>query len=91
MKLRDRYPSFKELCDDLDESESEISDILDKAGYRYDEATNQFKGKQMMAGEQFRELREMPCRKLILATDADDAGMEARDRIRKNVKKKSKL
>ncbi len=45
MKLRDRYPSFKELCDDLDESESEISDILDKAGYRYDEATNQFKGK----------------------------------------------
>ena len=45
MKLRDRYPSFKELCDNLDESESEISDILDKAGYRYDEATNQFKGK----------------------------------------------
>jgi len=45
MKLRDRYPSLKELCDDLDESESEISDILDKAGYRYDEATNQFKGK----------------------------------------------
>lgn len=45
MKLRDRYLSFKELCDDLDESESEISDILDKAGYKYDEATNQFKGK----------------------------------------------
>ena len=45
MKLRDRYGSLDELCDDLDESESEISDILDKAGYRYDEATNQFKGK----------------------------------------------
>ncbi len=45
MKLRDRYGSLDELCDDLDESKSEISDILDKAGYRYDEATNQFKGK----------------------------------------------
>ena len=45
MKLRDRYGSLDELCEDLDESESEISDILDKAGYRYDEATNQFKGK----------------------------------------------
>ncbi len=45
MKLRDRYGSLDELCDDIDESESEISDILDKAGYRYDEATNQFKGK----------------------------------------------
>ena len=45
MKLRDRYESLDELCEDLDESESEISDILDKAGYRYDEATNQFKGK----------------------------------------------
>lgn len=45
MKLRDRYGSLDELCEDLDESKSEISDILDKAGYRYDEATNQFKGK----------------------------------------------
>ena len=45
MKLRDRYGSLDELCDDLDESKSEISDILGKAGYRYDEATNQFKGK----------------------------------------------
>lgn len=45
MKLRDRYRSLDELCNDLDENKSEISDILDKAGYRYDEATNQFKGK----------------------------------------------
>ena len=37
---------------------------------------------------QFKELRELPCRKLILATDADDAGMEARKRIRENVKNK---
>lgn len=37
---------------------------------------------------QFRELRELPCRKLVLATDADSAGMEARERIRANVKNK---
>lgn len=37
---------------------------------------------------QFRELRDMPCRKLILATDADGAGMRARQRIRNNVKNK---
>ena len=37
---------------------------------------------------QFKELRELPCRKLILATDADDAGMKARKRIRQNVKNK---
>ena len=45
MKLRDRYGSLDELCEDLDESKAEISEILDNAGYRYDEATNQFKGK----------------------------------------------
>ena len=37
---------------------------------------------------QFKQLRELPCRKLILATDNDKAGMRARDRIRKNVKNK---
>ncbi len=45
MKLRDRYGSLEELCDDLDESITEITEILDKAGYKYDEAQNQFKGK----------------------------------------------
>ncbi len=45
MKLRDRYRSLDDLCDDMDESKPEIIEILDKAGYRYDEATNQFKGK----------------------------------------------
>ena len=37
---------------------------------------------------QFRELRNLPCRKLILATDADDAGITARKRIKKNVPNK---
>ncbi len=45
MKLRDRYPSLEELCEDMDESKSEIEEILDRAGYRYDDGTNQFKGK----------------------------------------------
>ena len=37
---------------------------------------------------QFEQLRDLSCRELILATDNDDAGMKARDRIRKNVKNK---
>ena len=37
---------------------------------------------------QFKQLRELPCRKLILATDNDEAGMRARERIRKNVTNK---
>lgn len=37
---------------------------------------------------QFKELSTVRCRKLILATDADDAGMKARARIRKYVKGK---
>lgn len=37
---------------------------------------------------QFKQLRELPCRKLILCTDSDDSGMKARDRIRKNVSNK---
>lgn len=37
---------------------------------------------------QFRQLREMPCRKFILATDNDDAGRAARTRIRKYLKNK---
>ena len=38
--------------------------------------------------EQFIELQRLSCRHLILATDSDEAGMKARDRIRKNVKNK---
>lgn len=37
---------------------------------------------------QFEQLRKMPCRKFILATDNDDAGLKARKRIRANVKNK---
>lgn len=37
---------------------------------------------------QFKQLRELPCRKLILATDNDSAGMNARKRIRQNVTNK---
>lgn len=37
---------------------------------------------------QFQQLRSLPCRKLILATDNDKAGMDARKRIRRNVKNK---
>jgi 5S rRNA maturation endonuclease (ribonuclease M5) len=37
---------------------------------------------------QFQQLRDLPCRKLILATDMDEAGLKARKRIRTNVKNK---
>lgn len=37
---------------------------------------------------QFKQLRELPCRKIILATDSDEAGMKARKRIRKNIPNK---
>ena len=37
---------------------------------------------------QFKQLRELPCRKLILCTDSDKAGMQARKRIRKHVQNK---
>lgn len=37
---------------------------------------------------QFKQLRELPCRHLILATDNDEAGLRARDRIRKEVPNK---
>lgn len=37
---------------------------------------------------QFKQLRDLPCRTLIIATDNDEAGMKARERISKNVKNK---
>ena len=37
---------------------------------------------------QFKQLRELPCRHFILATDNDEAGMQARQRIAKNVSNK---
>ena len=35
---------------------------------------------------QFKQLRELPCREIILATDMDKRGLAARERIRKNMK-----
>ena len=43
MKLRDFYGSVDELCDDLDEDRDELMELLEKAGHRYDPATNSFK------------------------------------------------
>ena len=40
------------------------------------------------SSQQFEMLRNLPYRKLILATDMDDAGLSARYNIRKNVKNK---
>lgn len=37
---------------------------------------------------QMRQLRDLPCRGLILCTDMDEAGMKARERIKANVKNK---
>ena len=34
---------------------------------------------------QFKQLRELPCRKIILATDNDERGMVARKRIKQNI------
>ena len=35
---------------------------------------------------QFKQLRQLPCREIILATDMDERGLAARERIRKNMK-----
>lgn len=35
---------------------------------------------------QFKQLRKLPCREIILATDMDERGLAARERIRKNMK-----
>lgn len=37
---------------------------------------------------QFKQLRQMPNRKFILATDMDEAGLRARDRIKNHLKDK---
>lgn len=42
-KLRDRYGSLMELCDDLDEDEASILLTMEHAGYVYDRKANQFK------------------------------------------------
>lgn len=42
-KLRDVYFSLDELCEDMDISKAELTEILGKAGFSYDPETNQFK------------------------------------------------
>ena len=42
IKLRDFYGSLKQLCDDLDVKELEITDKLAAIDYHYDEERNQF-------------------------------------------------
>lgn len=43
LKLRDKYSSLSDLCDDLDEDEATLLNIMRKAGYTYDPDTNQFR------------------------------------------------
>ncbi len=42
MKLRDKYASFADLCEDLDVSAEEIEEKLNRAGYFYRIAENRF-------------------------------------------------
>lgn len=41
-KLRDRYKTFSELCEDLDLCEEEIKEKLGSIDYFYDQKLNQF-------------------------------------------------
>lgn len=43
MKLRDRYSSLDDLCDDLDISKNEIVEKLKEIGYEYNKEENAFK------------------------------------------------
>ena len=45
LKLRDQYKSLMDLCDDMDEDEAGLLNLMDKAGYRYNPDINQFKAK----------------------------------------------
>ena len=42
LKLRDFYGSLYELCEDLDTSETEITEKLATIDYHYDKEKNQF-------------------------------------------------
>ncbi len=44
-KLRDDYSSLDKLCDDLNQNEDEIKQILASIGFYYDNDLNQFKQK----------------------------------------------
>lgn len=40
--LRDKYPSFSALCDDLNVNEQELTNKLSEIGYEYNKERNQF-------------------------------------------------
>ncbi|MBR4360996.1 MAG: DUF4250 domain-containing protein [Clostridia bacterium] len=42
MKLRDRYASLDQLCDDLEEDPDRLTAVMAAAGYRYDPDCNAF-------------------------------------------------
>ncbi|KGK87668.1 DUF4250 domain-containing protein [Clostridium sp. HMP27] len=42
MKLRDEFLNLDDLCKTYDIKENEIKDKLEKVGFHYNEATNQF-------------------------------------------------
>lgn len=42
LKLRDFYASLQSLCDDMDVSETEITDKLASIDYHYDKEKNRF-------------------------------------------------
>lgn len=41
-KLRDNYADFSALCDDLEVSHQELTDVLSAVGYEYSADNNQF-------------------------------------------------
>lgn len=73
----DRYPDEIYIC------ESMIDCLTIWVYGRYALAMNGLGNEQ-----QFQQMRNLPCRTLILATDNDDAGMRARDVIKVKVKNK---
>ena len=73
----DNYPSEVIICES-------IIDAL--TAWQYGGYAAALNG--LGTARQFRELQNLPCRKLILATDSDKAGMSARHHIRENVKGK---
>lgn len=42
MKLRDEFGSLEDLCKEYDVDETDIMGKLEKIGYKYSSATNQF-------------------------------------------------
>ena len=42
MKLRDRYASLDQLCEDLDEDREQLLAVMEAAGCRYDPQLNAF-------------------------------------------------